>query len=801
MGNIAEKGAGNEMGNMTGNVAANEAENMTENGTANETENMTENGAANETESMTENGAANGTESKTIDEPVKKAANQSAKEIIMLAETQGTADYVSRQLNGIFSAYASLSIVIADSKLPCHSLSASLVVIISKVLERQMQQYIKPGTRMLIADRMVDPCEAARLYDIPPGSDVLVVNTSPLVTEESIQQLMSCGMDRLKYHAYYPGITSYPQDCRYAVTFGEAHLIPKGSYEAVFDLHTRPIGISTCVRIADELGIYDQLRETLSSLYMNPLVRTAYELAVTGSQNKQISKNLQKVIDLFQDGVVVLDQAERIVFFNDIARRVLKIHSNSSQILSHILQENSLDDPFFWEIQSENYYFEPVISQLNREKSIILTIRNVERIEHIENSYRRSLLEKGLTARYSFSDIIYRSPRMGSTVSMAQRFSMGNSTVFIHGPSGCGKEMMAQAIHNASPRCSQPFVAINFASIPASLSESELFGYEEGAFTGAKRGGKLGLFQLAHRGTIFLDEIGDAPLELQKKLLRVVQERKVLPVGGTKLVPVDVRIIAASNQDMDELIASRQFREDLYYRLNVLPLFVPPLSQRIEDIIPLFLHFLQREFGIPPCQLNPEVRLALEQHPWNGNVRELHNAAEYVSNFAAWNPQWQSSIHLILHPKDFMQDTAMCKAAQDGQTQAKEQENNGQTNDCGNLHRGNAACSNWIAEQNQGKTAELLSSLEAHEDLRCFHRLLAVLNRSPYCWSRSAVAEYLAQTITPGENLPSNSQIKRDFLLLKSLGLVNAVTGKGTFLKEAGRELLRLLDRKSANKK
>lgn len=747
------------------------------------------------------------------------------KEIVMLAETQGTADYVSRQLNDIFRSYARLSVVIADPDVPPRSLSASLVVIISKVLESQMQKYIKPGTRVLIADRMVDPCEAARLYDIPSGSEVLVVNTSPLVTRESIQQLMSCGVDGLKYHAYYPGISSYPADCSYVVTFGEAHLIPPGNYKAVLDLHTRPIGISTCVRIADELGIYDQLRETLSSLYMNPLVRTTRDLAVTGSQNKQISENLQKVIDLFQDGVVVLDKDETIIFFNDIARRILKIRGGSSALLERLLLEHSLTEQFFLEIHGANYYFEPIPSQLHREKSTILMIRDVERIEHIENSYRRTLLEKGLTARYSFRDIIYRSPVMGSIVGMAERFSQGDSTVFIHGPSGCGKEMLAQAIHNASPRGGQPFVAVNFASIPAALSESELFGYEEGAFTGAKRGGKRGLFQLAHRGTIFLDEIGDAPLELQKKLLRVIQERKVLPVGGTKFIPVDVRIIAASNQDMDALIGSRLFREDLYYRLNVLPLYVPPLCQRREDIIPLFLHFLQGDFGILPRELNAEVCRELEQHPWNGNVRELRNAAEYASNFASWDPEWQSRIHLILHPRKFMQaaeepeagsavggaaagmaadstvgmaadvavDSTVGMAAGVTADTAAGMAVGGAALDAGSPAEVPAPAPEPVLIG--GRTAEeVLSELEAHGDLRCFRRLLAVLDLPPYRWSRSAVADHLARTALPGESIPSDSQIKRDFLLLKNLGLVNAVTGKGTFLKETGRVLLRLLE-------
>lgn len=694
------------------------------------------------------------------------------KEILLLAETRGTADYVHRQLREIFSPFAKLSVVIAGENLPSQSLSASLVVIISKVLEDQMQKYIKPGTPLLIADRMIDPCEAAQLYEIPGGSEVLVVNTSPKVTAESIQQLIAFGIDGLQYHAYYPGIAAYPTDCRYVVTFGESHLIPPGAYEQVLDLHSRPVGISTCVRIADELGIYDQLREILSSLYMNPLVRTTRDLAVTGFQNKQFSESLQKIIDLFQDGVVVLDQERQIIFYNDIARRILNIRRNESHTLDQILSEHSLSDFFFHKLRGSNYYFEPVTSRLDREQSTILTIRDVKKIEHIENSYRRTLAEKGLVARYTFRDLIYRSASMETVVQTAERFAQGESTIFIHGPSGSGKEMLAQAIHNASPRKSHPFVAINFASLSPSLSESELFGYEEGAFTGARRGGRQGLFQLAHCGTIFLDEIGDAPLEIQKKLLRVLQERTVLPVGGSRLIPVDVRIIAASNQDMEKLIDSHQFREDLYYRLNVLPLSIPPLRQRKEDILPLFLHFLQNEFGISVDGLEVSVQRELEQYSWNGNVRELRNAAEYVSNFAPWDPHWQSRVHAVL--------PAASKIP--------------------------APCTPPVPENSGSPSpsmpaAALLHELEKHGDIRSFHRILSVLDLPPYRWSRQSIARHLADSCHNQEEdpAPSDSQIKRDLLLMKKLELVNAVTGKGTFLKEGGRRLLQQLDQAASS--
>lgn len=669
------------------------------------------------------------------------------KKLVMLAETHGTASYVYKQLKVIFGKYVDVQIVIASSHLSPGSLSSDLVVIISKVLQDQMQTFIKPGTRVLVAERMIDPRQVIQLYDIPSGSDVLLVNTSPKVTRESIQQLIACGMDNLHYHSYYPGITHYKMDCNYAVTFGEPQLIPPGQYLRAMDLQTRPIGISTCVLIARELGIYHICKKTLSSLYMNPFIRMTHDLAVTSEQNRQISENLQNVMDRFEDGMLVLNAQGQVVLFNKVACHILKLKDGTSPILQQIFAQRELTDSFFYEIDGSNYYFEPVNSQMNNGKNTILTVRNISKIEHIESRYRRSLAEKGLVARYTFDDIIYKSPAMKKTVKIAKEFSKGESTVFLNGATGCGKEMLAQAIHNASPRKHEAFVAVNFASISSSLSESELFGYAEGAFTGAKRGGKPGFFALAHHGTIFLDEIGDAPLELQKKLLRVIQERQIMPVGDTKVIPVDVRIIAASNQNMGDLIRRHKFREDLYYRLNVLPLRVPPLRERPEDILPLFYHFLRDEFGIDIQEISPEMQEKLKQHQWKGNVRELHNVAEYISNFVRWDPNWEQQLDTVL------------------QSSSDSPANTPYHSEFG----------------------PVLAKLEKHGDPRHFANILNILNSPPYCWSRAKIAAALNKQ----GKLVSDSPLKRDLLLLKEQGLINAVTGRGTFIREKGRQFLR----------
>lgn len=217
----------------------------------------------------------------------------------------------------------------------------------------------------------------------------------------------------------------------------------------------------------------------------------------------------------------------------------------------------------------------------------------------------------------------------------ALRVARGNSTVLITGESGTGKELFARAIHYASSRRQKPLVIVNCGAIPETLLESELFGYEEGAFTGARRGGRPGKFELAHGGTIFLDEIGDLPLHLQVKILHILQRRQVERVGGGTSIPVDVRIIAATNRDLEAMCAAGEFREDLYYRLNVIPLSIPPLRQRREDIIVLMQHFLHkycRLLGKDITQFSDNVIQAFNRYHWPGNVRELENALEYAVN-------------------------------------------------------------------------------------------------------------------------------------------------------------------------
>lgn len=267
----------------------------------------------------------------------------------------------------------------------------------------------------------------------------------------------------------------------------------------------------------------------------------------------------------------------------------------------------------------------------------VITFQNVDKIQEIESKIRKEMSTKGLVAKYSFGNIVGNSEILRKTIQIAFKYSQVDSNILINGETGTGKELFAQSIHNASRRRLEPFVAVNCAALPENLLESELFGYVEGAFSGAVKGGKMGLFELAHKGTIFLDEVSEIPTNLQAKLLRVLQEKEIRKIGDHKVIPIDVRIICASNIDLEEKVKEGKFRQDVFYRLNVLNLRIPSLCERSEDIELIAKYFIEkycRKFEKFTPEVTTEAIKTLKSHRWNGNIRELRNICERLVVFS-----------------------------------------------------------------------------------------------------------------------------------------------------------------------
>lgn len=395
--------------------------------------------------------------------------------------------------------------------------------------------------------------------------------------------------------------------CSYAQTLGMDNLVIESSRESV----------------AESFG---HAREIIESLY--------YQKYRNEIQNT--------TLDGVHDAIVAVDQEGKIILFNKRAQELLK--NSADDVMNKRLTDVYPELSFMMDTlkSKSNRYNEIIplkhaviaanISLLEVDgniEGVLCSFNDITRLQSMEKKIRYELNKKGLVAKYKFSDIIAYDPIMQETIAKAIKIGQTDSTVMIYGESGTGKEMIAQSIHNISSRIDNPFVAINCAALTESLLESELFGYEEGAFTGARKGGKPGLFELAHGGTIFLDEINSISPNLQAKLLRVLEEKEVMRIGSDYVIPLDVRIIAAANEGLKAKVKSGDFRKDLFYRLNILEVHVPPLRERKKDIIPLFNYYLKMlSKGKLKLKDKKEIEEKILSYDWPGNVRELKSIVQ-----------------------------------------------------------------------------------------------------------------------------------------------------------------------------
>ena len=380
-------------------------------------------------------------------------------------------------------------------------------------------------------------------------------------------------------------------------------------------------------------------------VYSTESVMRALDAAIAVAQTRfaetQKARELQAILDFSYEGIIAVDQQGLIKSANSSAEKILGVKRQDicGRHVDTVHPEIKLGRVLCSQ-RSELNQVESIGGAkviINRIPIVIheeitgalATLHDAGSIRKAEAKIRQSLLQKNFRAKISFGDILGNSPALVRAKEKAILYAKTDSAVLIHGESGTGKELFAQAIHNASRRSRHPFVAVNCAALPENLLESELFGHEGGAFTGARKGGKIGIFEIAHQGTIFLDEIPSLPFHLQAKLLRVIQEKEIMRVGADYVIPLDVRILAASNQDLRQNIRAGTFRSDLYYRLSTLDVKLPALRDRREDIAILFRHFArQARTGSGEVTMGEQLLQAFHSYDWPGNVRELANAAE-----------------------------------------------------------------------------------------------------------------------------------------------------------------------------
>ena len=479
--------------------------------------------------------------------------------------------------------------------------------------------------------------ELRRLKELPAGSRVLFVNMTETMAREAIAQLEQFGITHVHWIPFYPG-AELPGDVHIAVTPDEMRYVPE-EIETKIDVGQRACTSGMMIEIALRLGLEHLLETEKFQTYFQSIATSNYSFDQMFARSIRLESQFHILMETLEDGVVGVNERGEVFACNRHAEEITRTSADlvmgkpASQVFPYLpfskcLQERERLPAKIIRLNGINVSAEVV--PVMRQRACIGAFAILQRFNDVEarqSQLRNQLLHKGYRAKYGFEDVIGESDAIQKAKEVLRRMAVSESPILLIGETGTGKELFAHAVHRASRRRNGPFVAINVAAFPENLLESELFGYEEGAFTGAKKGGRLGLLEISHQGTLFLDEVEGMSPALQVKLLRVLQEREIMRVGGTSIIPIDVRIVAATNESLERKVAEGTFRRDLYYRLSTLPIVIPPLSERGDDLF-LILEQFQKELG-GSFRLTPQVRGFLKSYSWPGNIRELRNVVEY----------------------------------------------------------------------------------------------------------------------------------------------------------------------------
>lgn len=546
--------------------------------------------------------------------------------------TSRVGEDLKRNILAVFGDNVSVTSYYMDTLTEKRSIADDLVLLMAGSRGTRVRKFVKNPEQIIIVKRTFVREKIYPLFNIPDGTDVLVVNDDIETVLDSISSLYHIGVKHVNLIPFEAG-KSYPK-IRYAITPSEVELVPP-TVEHIYDVGNRVIDIPTMLLVSSILHISDA--ETRHRLYSYNLEIFSPNEGIIENYNDLLTRTeeMDRILELSHDGILLTDAEGKIHIHN---RRFMEIFGlaepPSGKYLHELLEAVPLRDYY------DDSYHDGLITHQNRiinlekrnirhfnqETRMYFSFQEVTHIKKLEQNLTKKLRKRGQIARYTFDDIYTISPEMKTILENAQKIAGTDLTVLITGETGTGKEILAQAIHNASHRSMQPFLAVNCAAIPVDLIESELFGYAAGAFTGALRSGKQGLFEQANNGTVFLDEIGDMPNHLQSKLLRVLQERQVTPIGSDHTIDIDIRVIAATHMSPFEMLEERTFRKDLFYRLNVFPLELPPLRERREDIA-----YLLHRFSGDRYTCTKECSTVLDRYEWPGNVRELINVAQYLA--------------------------------------------------------------------------------------------------------------------------------------------------------------------------
>ena len=538
-------------------------------------------------------------------------------------------DFLGNNIKINFYSYEEGNVTYFNEKLIILSVSLKYEEIVS---------LCSPDTQIIIPKLTFEKSSFSKISKIDKNETVYVYNLSRSMALETVALIHRLGSGITNLVPCYPKIESIPENS-IILTPGEEIFIQTNGCE-IIDLGYRIMDLSCIVDIAIKLNLEHLIKEDLLKKFMDKIIPTSYITEKLLITQTKLENQFDFLLSSIDEGIICVSNDGIVQFYSHVAKDILGINENE-MIGKHISQyiktcnfDNIVDKEIthfqkLTKVNNIDINLEVRYTNINFFSGYIIKVAKFYQTEKKQAKLRSQLMNSGNVSKYTFDDIIGESENIQNTKNIAYKMAQSNSSILIMGESGTGKELFAQSIHSSSTRRGGPFVAVNCSTFQDGLLQSELFGYEEGAFTGAKKGGKIGLFELANNGTIFLDEIGEMDLGSQATLLRVIQEKQIRRVGSDKVIDVDIRIVAATNRDLKKLVCENKFRKDLFYRLNVLPLKVSPLRERNEDIFLIFDSF-KKNLDID-FKLSEEVVKIFKSYHWEGNIRELRNLAEYCS--------------------------------------------------------------------------------------------------------------------------------------------------------------------------
>lgn len=538
-------------------------------------------------------------------------------------------NYIKNNLEEVFGEYIAFSNCYLCDVKPEEKLKADAFLALGEDIFQRVKEsgYVDDFSKIIKMNRSPDRIALNKISEIPLNTNVLIVNDSYESSLDTTYSFYEAGIGHINMIPYDSALehTGIYDKIEIAITPAEAHLVPVQIKE-IIDIGYRKVSFDTMFKLMKmldlDIGIINRnlFRHIHSVVESNTAFHANYVYGYLKSEMLSHMASSSKI------GMVLVDQYFQIVYANDKATQIFQEDDkNKIQIEKYIdpaiLSSDDAQKMPIGILESNYYYDKFAITLMDEIAGYYITLQDEADVALSNNTLR----QKGFFAKHQFRDIIHTSADMDKAIDIARQIALTNHTVLIRGESGTGKELMAQSIHNASYRNKFPFVAVNCAALPDNLLESELFGYEAGAFTGAHTKGKVGLFEQANHGTIFLDEIGDISPKLQSRLLRTIQEHQIMRVGSDRMIEVDVRFITATNRNLEQAVREGTFRSDLFFRLNVLPVIIPPLRKRKDDILVLLQYFLGSDFK----NITSEDMALLSKYDWPGNIRELENVATY----------------------------------------------------------------------------------------------------------------------------------------------------------------------------